>query len=54
MTLTFLKGTGKWRGTTGGGKALSITSSNPKTPGTFYGCQRVTGKIEFSNYVFND
>jgi hypothetical protein len=43
----FLYGTGKWKGVSGGGKALYITRGKPITPGTTQSCFKITGTYEF-------
>lgn len=40
---TFLQGTGKWAGITGGGKGWLITKGKPITQGTIQNCRRVKG-----------
>ncbi len=42
----FIYGTGKWKGLTGGGKALPITKGKPISPGTSQGCVKITGTYE--------
>jgi hypothetical protein len=42
----FLYGTGKWKGVSGGGKALYITKGKPITPGTIQSCFKITGTYE--------
>ncbi len=42
----FLQGTGKWKGITGAGKAIPITTGKPISPGTSQGCMRITGTYE--------
>lgn len=46
MTWRFLEGSGKWKGITGGGKALPLTNAKPILPGTAQGCLRATGTYE--------
>jgi len=44
---TFLQGTGKWKGITGGGKSwFTIRMVKGGTPGTFHGRVRLTGTFE--------
>lgn len=40
---TFLQGTGKYKGITGGGKNWSVTRGKPITPGTSQGCLKAVG-----------
>ncbi len=42
----FLLGTGKWKGITGTGKAVPITTGKPVSPGTSQGCIRITGTYQ--------
>ncbi|MCJ7494718.1 MAG: hypothetical protein MUP68_10840 [Deltaproteobacteria bacterium] len=42
----FLYGTGKWKGVTGGGKAIPFTKGRPISPGTLQGCTKITGTFE--------
>lgn len=42
----FLYGTGKWKGVTGGGKAIMITRGKPISPGTSQYCLKITGAYE--------
>lgn len=42
----FLYGTGKWKGITGGGKAIPFTKGKPISPGTLQSCIKVTGSYE--------
>jgi len=42
----FLYGTGKWKGITGGGKAISFTKGKPISPGTLQSCSKITGSYE--------
>ncbi len=42
----FLQGFGKWKGITGSGKAIPITTGKPVSPGTSQGCMRITGTYE--------
>lgn len=42
----FLYGTGKWKGVTGGGKAIMITKAKPISPGTSQYCLKITGTYE--------
>ena len=42
----FLYGTGKWKGVTGGGKAIMITKGKPISPGTSQYCLKITGAYE--------
>jgi hypothetical protein len=46
MTWRFLEGSGKWKGITGGGKALPVTNAKPILSGTAQGCLRATGTYE--------
>jgi len=45
-TMTFLHGTGKWKGIQGGGKHRRIASGKPIAPGTSQICARHTGTFE--------
>jgi hypothetical protein len=45
-TMTFLQGTGKWKGIKGGGKLRRIASGTPIAPGTSQYCTRHTGSFE--------
>jgi len=45
-TMTFLHGTGKWKGIRGGGKHRRIASGKPIAPGTSQICARHTGTFE--------
>ncbi len=42
----FLNGTGRWKGITGGGKAIPFTKGKPISPGTMQGCTKITGTYE--------
>lgn len=42
----YLYGTGKWKGVTGGGKAIPFTKGKPISPGTSQGCTKITGTYE--------
>jgi len=42
----YLYGTGKWKGITGGGKAIPFTKGKPISPGTMQGCTKITGTYE--------
>jgi len=42
----YLYGTGKWKGVTGGGKAIPFTKGKPITPGTSQSCTKITGTYE--------
>ena len=42
----FLCGKGKWKGITGGGKAVIFTKGKPISPGTSQGCMKITGTYE--------
>jgi hypothetical protein len=42
----FLYGTGKWKGVTGGGKAIPFTKGQPISPGTIQNCTKITGTYE--------
>jgi hypothetical protein len=42
----FIYGTGKWKGVSGGGKAVYITRGKPITPGTTQSCFKITGTYE--------
>jgi hypothetical protein len=42
----YLYGTGKWKGVTGGGKAIPFTKGQPISPGTSQGCTKITGTYE--------
>ncbi len=44
-TTTLLAGTGKWKGITGGGKAVLITKGIPVVKGTFQFCNNHKGKF---------
>ena len=44
--ITFLGGTGKWTGITGGGKGWLITKGKPIAEGTIQNCRRVKGTFE--------
>ena len=47
-TMTFLHGTGKWKGIRGGGKHRRIAGGKPIVPGTSQLCARHTGTFELS------
>jgi hypothetical protein len=38
----YLYGTGKWKGVTGGGKAIPFTKGQPVSPGTIQNCTKIT------------
>ncbi len=42
----YLYGTGKWKGITGGGKAIPFTKGKPVTPNTNQNCTKITGTYE--------
>jgi hypothetical protein len=42
----YLYGTGKWKGVTGGGKAIPFTKGQPISPGTIQNCTKITGTYE--------
>jgi hypothetical protein len=44
-TTTILAGTGKYKGITGGGKAVRITRGKPIAPGTVQFCNNHKGKF---------
>ena len=44
----FLQGTGKWKGITGGGEFVPLTSGKPIVAGTAQGCFKATGTYELS------
>ena len=44
-TTTLLAGTGKWKGITGGGKAILITGGKPVAPDTYQFCNNHKGKF---------
>jgi len=46
LSFKFLQGTGKWKGVTGGGKAVRVAMGRPIAPGTNQGCVRFTGTLE--------
>jgi hypothetical protein len=45
-TMTFLHGTGKWKGIKGGAKGKGITGGKFIVPGTFQACSRYVGSFE--------
>ena len=45
-TMTFLHGTGKWKGIKGGAKGKGITTGKPVAPGTWQACSRYAGTFE--------
>jgi hypothetical protein len=45
-TMTFLQGTGKWKGIKGGGKIRRITTGKPIVSGTLQGCSKHIGTFE--------
>jgi hypothetical protein len=45
-TMTFLQGTGKWKGIKGGGKLRRIAAGKPIMPGTSQYCTRHIGTFE--------
>jgi len=45
-TMTFLHGTGKWKGIKGGAKGKGITGGKFIVPGTFQACSRYVGTFE--------
>jgi hypothetical protein len=45
-TMTFLHGTGKWKGIKGGAKGKTSAAGKMITPGTFQACSRYTGTFE--------
>jgi hypothetical protein len=42
----YLYGTGKWKGVTGGGKAIPYTKGKPVAPNTNQNCTKITGTYE--------
>ena len=46
LSFKFLQGTGKWKGVTGGGKAVRVAIGRPIAPGTLQGCVRFTGTLD--------
>ena len=44
----FLHGTGKWKGISGGGTFIPVTTGKPIAPGTGQGCVRATGTYKLS------
>jgi len=47
-TMTFLHGTGKWKGIKGGAKGKGITTGKFIVPGTFQACSRYVGTFELA------
>jgi hypothetical protein len=45
-TMTFLHGTGKWKGIKGGAKGKGVTTGKMIAPGTFQACSRYIGTFE--------
>jgi hypothetical protein len=45
-TMTFMHGTGKWKGIKGGAKGKGITGGKFIVPGTFQACSRYVGSFE--------
>jgi len=45
-TITFLHGTGKWKGIKGEAKGKTTAAGKPIVPGTFQGCSRYIGTFE--------
>jgi hypothetical protein len=45
-TMTFLYGTGKWKGIKGGGKGTTTARSRPVASGTAQSCSRYTGTFD--------
>jgi hypothetical protein len=45
-TMTFLHGTGKWKGIKGGAKGRTTAAGKPAAPGTFQACSRYVGTFE--------
>jgi len=45
-TMTFLHGTGKWKGIKGAARGKAITAGKPVIPGTFQSCSRYVGTFE--------
>jgi len=45
-TMTFMHGTGKWKGIKGGAKGKGITGGKFIVPGTFQTCSRYVGSFE--------
>jgi hypothetical protein len=45
-TMTFLHGTGKWKGIKGGAKGKTTAAGKPAAPGTFQACSRYVGTFE--------
>ena len=46
LSFKFLHGTGRWKGVTGGGKAVRVAVGRPIAPGTLQGCVRFTGTLD--------
>ena len=47
-TMTFMHGTGKWKGIKGGAKGKGITGGKFIVPGTFQACSRYVGSFELA------
>ncbi len=47
-TMTFLHGTGKWKGIKGGANGKGITTGKFIAPGTFQACSRYVGTFELA------
>jgi hypothetical protein len=45
-TMTFLHGTGKWKGIKGQAKGKTTVTGKPAVPGTFQACSRYVGTFE--------
>jgi len=45
-TMTFLHGTGKWKGIKGGAKGKTTAAGKPAAPGSFQACSRYVGTFE--------
>ncbi len=45
-TMTFLHGTGKWKGIKGGAKGKTTAAGKPVVPGTVQSCSRYVGTFE--------
>ena len=47
-TMTFLHGTGKWKGIKGQAKGKTTVTGKPAVPGTFQACSRYVGTFELA------
>jgi len=47
-TMTFLHGTGKWKGIKGGAKGKTTAAGKPVVPGTIQSCSRYVGTFELA------